>query len=814
MKRRGVSNASVAWAVGLLAAAVAASLVATAPPASSAAASSAAAAGTASEYRPLYGTPGLIAQTSLRGDRPVEVWDVANQWNRTPGKRPEYQTRTSEWTTLVRRTVPPLDFSTGVPTSIAIASTPVWSPDGSRLTFSAEVNYPGTFTWPLGYGRVEKTSAIFVYEVATKQTNQITMPPDSVRACHGRHHKECGVEELPEEGHLLADHAPFWSPDGRQIIFTRMTQAEEASPYYDQEGSGLWIVDSLGGEPRELTNEKRDGFATAMIGVPIPGTDSVVIRTEDSGDLASLRTLDLETGGLGEVIYQSTSRYKMGDFDVSPDGKTLVYVLHTSGNQPGATVLNSHPLVSDGIYFMPTPWPSSFVRWSPTGSGLLKAGCVVESGVDMCGIVEHLMVPVDEYDRRPEEDVRLVFASDDLYRMVNVKIPIRVPLEIQNQQLHTIFLPGFAGSNLYCNGEPVWDKSLGDLAAVGSYLDDLNKLDLRPNGTPVCRSEARGVFAVSSLSVYQSSVDFMEEQFDGLGHHFGWDWRRKPAASTAKLRAFIAEVLSSPHAVTQGHSRVVLYGHSYGGLLIRAYLEESPEQVARVLTAGTPYFGSAKSIFPLVFGVEDPISLSGLDLILDNGDFAQFVSNLEGMYQLYPSASLGESWLHAEGKQLNANTRKRWLSTYRVNARMVDQARKAHADTWDFFWDANGVIDYRAVGGRGIPTPSEVHITTFRGISRGKAQVRVLRGDGDGTVLINSQLQEGVRASERRADVHRQYVCGVPHMALSGDPKVTSAYRDFLAYGSVPAKTDTTGCAPISPVEVTAKPSLAPKWWE
>jgi hypothetical protein len=51
-------------------------------------------------------------------------------------------------------------------------------------------------------------------------------------------------------------------------------------------------------------------------------------------------------------------------------------------------------------------------------------------------------------------------------------------------------------------------------------------------------------------------------------------------------------------------------------------------------------------------------------------------------------------------------------------------------------------------------------------------------------------------------------------MALSGDPKVTSAYRDFLAYGSVPAKTDTTGCAPISPVEVTAKPSLAPKWWE
>ena len=741
---------------------------------------------------------------------------MAEQWTKERGKRPEYDNRAAAWTTLVRKTVPVLPAMSAFVESVAIASTPVWSPDGTRLAYSAEVSYPGGFTWPYGMGALNKTSAIFVYDLATKQANQITMPPDAATLCHGGHHDYCGLEELPEVGHYMTDLDPFWSADGERIIFSRITKAEKASPYKDKEGVGLWVVDALGGEPTELVNQERDGFAVVRNGVPIPGTSDIIIRADDSGKIATLRRISLDEGGGGQIIHQTTSRYKIGDFDVSPDGKSLAFVTFNEGGQVGSIILNTFLLQSDGVWFMPTPWPSSFMRWSPTGSGFLKAGCVMEGEKQMCGIVEHLIVPVDDYDRRPNEVDRLVYASEYLHRVVTQSLPIRIPIEIQTQQLQAIFLPGFAGSNLYCGGEPVWDKSLGDLAALGLGMDDLNKLDLRSDGKPVCRgSGARGVFTISAGDlVYQSSVDFMEEQFDGNGHHFGWDWRRKPAASTAKLRAFINEVLQSPHAVAQGQSRVALYGHSYGGLLIRAYLEESPEQVARVLTAGTPYFGSAKSVFPLIFGVEDPISLSGLDVLLDNGDFAQFVSNLEGMYQLYPSASLGESWLHAEGKQLNANTRKRWLSTYRVNARMVDQARKAHADTWDFFWDADGVIDYRAVGGRGLPTPSEVHITTFRGLSRGKAQVRVLRGDGDGTVLINSQLQEGVRASERRADVHRQYVCGVPHMALSGDPKVTSAYRDFLAYGSVPAKTDTTGCAPISPVEVTAKASLAPKWWE
>ena len=53
----------------------------------------------------------------------------------------------------------------------------------------------------------------------------------------------------------------------------------------------------------------------------------------------------------------------------------------------------------------------------------------------------------------------------------------------------------------------------------------------------------------------------------------------------------------------------MLWGHSYGGLFIRAFIEGSGgDRVARVLTAGTPYWGSPKSFFPLAFGVESPAS--------------------------------------------------------------------------------------------------------------------------------------------------------------------------------------------------------------
>ena len=52
---------------------------------------------------------------------------------------------------------------------------------------------------------------------------------------------------------------------------------------------------------------------------------------------------------------------------------------------------------------------------------------------------------------------------------------------------------------------------------------------------------------------------------------------------------------------TFGVSRSVLVAHSMGGLVMRHYIENPAQaaKVARVVTVGTPYWGSPKTIFPL-----------------------------------------------------------------------------------------------------------------------------------------------------------------------------------------------------------------------
>ena len=100
----------------------------------------------------------------------------------------------------------------------------------------------------------------------------------------------------------------------------------------------------------------------------------------------------------------------------------------------------------------------------------------------------------------------------------------------------------------------------------------------------------------------------MRAEFGERGTLFGWDWRKRPQPQFTKLEEAIDTRSTVPDPrKKQNAGRVVLWGHSYGGLFIRAFIEGSGgDRVARELTAGTPYWGSPKSFFPLAFGVESP----------------------------------------------------------------------------------------------------------------------------------------------------------------------------------------------------------------
>jgi pimeloyl-ACP methyl ester carboxylesterase len=765
--------------------------------------------------RPVWGSPGLVARIAPGGSQPLQVWDVAKSWRSSgKGKRPEYDPNLrSAWVTLEAKTVATADMT--APDwfgSTAIRSTPQWSPDGTKIAYVATTGYTGNAYTIVGAQpsppyvitkNVRRTTAVFVYDLLSKRSTQVSFPIPGLATCGGRFAAICGAESDPMTGHKFSDTNPFWTADGTSIVFIRYGEVAPDDSYIGAKGYNVWKVAATGGEGTQLTS--LDGtWVVRDTGEAIPATNAAVIRLSDpSGKEERLQRIDLRTGALGDVFVQTTfctgclDNQSIGDFDVSPLGTELTFSLVVL-NDPTSGSIETVPLTGAGKSEMIFGWPGTFVRYSPTGSGLLKSGCINE-GRKLCGIVEHFRPwrggNSGDYDRFAEEKDRLIFAHSSLAEEVTKQRPQRTEIDIQSQQIPVIFIPGFAGSEIQCGNSVIW----GSAWNVRFALDEIA---LNTRGVPTCpgSSSTTVLKSMAGAEVYAPTVRFMSKLPHGVGKSFAWDWRRRPAMSLQALDRAITRYLATPQARAQGQSRVVLYGHSYGGMLARSYLERDPQRIARVLTAGTPYFGSAKPLIPLLTGREavDGTSLFGvplpidteLDILLSDRAFASLVRNLEGMYQLYPSANLGDNWLHVGGRGLSEQQRREFIAEHGGNITMLAAAQREHEQVWDLFWDANGVIEYRAVGGAGLATTSRLELL----LSGGDVRTTLVHGNGDGTVLLNSQLQRGGRYDRRRAKVHTQVVCGVPHMKLSGTPAVTGTYAEFLTNGTVPPRINSRSC--------------------
>jgi hypothetical protein len=243
----------------------------------------------------------------------------------------------------------------------------------------------------------------------------------------------------------------------------------------------------------------------------------------------------------------------------------------------------------------------------------------------------------------------------------------------------------------------------------------------------------------------------------------------------------------------------VLWGHSYGGLLIRSYIEDEGrrQRVARVLTVGTPYRGSPKSLFPLAFGVESP-TFSALDALINNDRLKLFARNLAGLYNLWPSDRYGP-WLTLAGTLQNQAGVASFIGNAGGNPALFEQARGYHNDTYEGFFDDEGKIDTRVVVGAGKLTLDGVSLSDADG---GGIFASGAFGNGDKTVPAKSASQRGQGETKPFGDpVHLQYRCRVEHVDLGGDGKVLSAYEAFLDHGEVPRKLDKPGdCIPAGDV--------------
>ena len=274
----------------------------------------------------------------------------------------------------------------------------------------------------------------------------------------------------------------------------------------------------------------------------------------------------------------------------------------------------------------------------------------------------------------------------------------------------------------------------------------------------------------------------------GRGTMFGWDWRKAPemppAATLDKLDKAVDDALARPGKwKDQGAGRVVLWGHSYGGLLIRAYLEKHPEKVARVLTVGTPFRGAPKALFPLAFGIESP-EIGAMDFLFRNSSLKTLAVDLGGLYQLYPSRRYPAGWLSVDGAPADLAS---FVAELGGNTTQLTLAQLDHTSIYDRFDDNHGKIDVKAVVGTGVPTFGTLAFTRLPD-REGKVKVTYVNGDGTVPGVSGTQGPTGGSPDPPSAQIHIQNTCGVEHVALANDRKMIEAYDAWLESGRTPRK--------------------------
>jgi pimeloyl-ACP methyl ester carboxylesterase len=184
-----------------------------------------------------------------------------------------------------------------------------------------------------------------------------------------------------------------------------------------------------------------------------------------------------------------------------------------------------------------------------------------------------------------------------------------------------VCIPGITGSVLQKDGRDVWNISGGALISAlttfGHSITDL-KLEQDPPdvddlGDGITAPEViRDVHLLPGfwkIDGYTKMLRYIEETFDverGANlFEFPYDWRRDNRVAARRLQRQAGEWLTKWRASSGAQdAKLVLVGHSMGGLVSRYYLEclDGWRNTRALVSFGTPFRGSLNSLDTLVNG--------------------------------------------------------------------------------------------------------------------------------------------------------------------------------------------------------------------
>jgi PGAP1-like protein/WD40-like Beta Propeller Repeat len=620
-----------------------------------------------------------------------------------------------------------------------------WSPDGTQIAF--EVN-------DLAATDTRSTEGIAVLGADGTGRRQLVFTPP----------------REPSPFTSWTDHHPAWSADGESIFYLRARGRSVASSG-DQDQVQLRKVSLSGGDGLVKAYDIQRTGLRGLVASP-DGTKLLSVRAENVGSSfeSNAVILDAETGAMSTVPGTSGA----SGVDFAPDSKRIVVTTAT-----GAGIVAKVIRLEDNRVLQTfTGLGSVNTRFSPDGSYLLlQEGCGTGVGAT-CTLVARLL---DD----PDADIPPYVPREKVLGTVH-----RNEVDVQPQTQPIIFLHGFAGSRIACGSDELWPPT-------PFSGEDLLDMRLAEDGLSMhrdaCPAQPSAIVDTAyGADIYESALEYLAEIRPDDHHVFVWDWRRDPRLQMQALNAMVSDALQGELQRKQGVTKVVLMAHSMGGLVARKYIDDPglAKRVSRVVTIGTPYWGSPKALLPLALGISMPGGADPLDHLLADGPLREMFRNLTGGYFLYPSEKYGP-WLTVDGRTPTPFDRTALVDYVSGplggNGALLSKALDAHRDELDGF-KLNGV-DYRAYVGTGLSTIGSVRL--IPGAAGGEDELQIGWVNGDITVPGRSGSQGPLGTTDPFGeDVAISYVCNVEHVPLPGHPSVTTPIRDFLRFGTQPRKTE------------------------
>ena len=219
-----------------------------------------------------------------------------------------------------------------------------------------------------------------------------------------------------------------------------------------------------------------------------------------------------------------------------------------------------------------------------------------------------------------------------------------------------VLLPGILGSALAREGKEVWAPTPGAIGralwSLGHSVKDLElkddpwEVDDIGDGVTATRlmPDVHIVPGLWGIDGYSGISKMITARFDLVPGEtyleFPYDWRRDNRVAARALRRVADEKL---HAARQRDpdAKLILIGHSMGGLVARYFLEclDGWKDTRMLITFGTPHRGSLNAVDFLTNGFVKKLGP------LKIADLTRLLRSLTSVYQLlptYPCVDLGQ----------------------------------------------------------------------------------------------------------------------------------------------------------------------------